>query len=134
MTNETKLLTKLLAALTAKPSKSKGRKAKGRPTTESLAADCIAAFKKAGYTDVQPKVNVMTYNKWVEAGRRVRPGEKGTKVGAFTLFHISQTDVDTGQAPAKPAASAPVVPTAEQIAAYLAQKAKEDAAKNEYGQ
>lgn len=60
------------------------------------------AFTKAGFTDVQPRINVLTYDKWVEQGRRVRKGEKSTRVGNFNLFHVSQTDAD---APAAEAAA-----------------------------
>lgn len=81
--------------------KTKGKKAKGREKlseTEKAVfmaqndAKCIAAFAKAGITDVKPRVNVLTYNKWVEQGRMVRKGEKSVKVGPFALFHESQTD------------------------------------------
>ena len=52
----------------------------------------VEAFTKAGYTDVQPRVNVLTYGKWEEQGRRVRKGEKSVRVGNFALFHLTQTD------------------------------------------
>jgi hypothetical protein len=32
-------------------------------------------FKKAGYKDVKPRENVKTYNLWIAAGRKVKPGE-----------------------------------------------------------
>ena len=63
-------------------------KAKAKPDTTAL---CIATFEAKGFKDVQPKVNVMTYKAWVAQGRRVVPGQKGTKVGPFTLFHKDQT-------------------------------------------
>jgi hypothetical protein len=50
------------------------------------------AFKAKGYKDVQPRVNVMTYDKWIENGRRVRKGEKSVKCGSWPLFHLEQTD------------------------------------------
>lgn len=56
----------------------------------------VEAFTKAGYSDVQPRINVLTYGKWEEQGRRVRKGEKSVRVGNFNLFHISQCDVVGG--------------------------------------
>jgi translation elongation factor EF-G len=53
---------------------------------------CMQAFKKAGYGDVQPRVNVLTYSLWVQAGRKVKPGEKSIKVKSLRLFHINQTE------------------------------------------
>lgn len=67
----------------------------------------IVAFTKAGFKDIQPRVNVLTYGKvkddgtktgWLAQGRMVRKGEKATKVrakgmrGSIPLFHVSQTD------------------------------------------
>lgn len=72
----------------AKP-KTDEEKAKARAKTD---VEAVKVFEKAGYKDVQPRVNVRTYQKWLEAGRRVRKGEKSTKVGSFPLFHIDQTD------------------------------------------
>lgn len=65
------------------------KKKAAKPDTTALA---IAAFEAKGFTDVQPKVNVLTYNGWITKGRKVKVGEKGTKVGPFTLFHVSQTE------------------------------------------
>lgn len=62
--------------------------------------------------DIQPRVNVLTYNAWLAAGRQVRRGEHGVRVVTFidvarerdgkaehyrrphaaTVFHVSQTD------------------------------------------
>ncbi len=55
-------------------------------------AECIEVFTKAGFSPVTPRVNVMTYGKWMAAGRKVKPGEKSHKVGGFALFHLGQTD------------------------------------------
>lgn len=52
----------------------------------------VANFTAKGYEDVQPRVNVMTYNKWIESGRRVKKGEKATICGSFALFHVKQTE------------------------------------------
>ena len=93
------VLAKAVAsALTAdKPKAKKGKKplseAERAAFRSANDAICVEAFTKAGFKDVQPRVNVMTYKRFVEAGRKVRPGEKSTKVGPFALFHVSQTDV-----------------------------------------
>src|SRR5271166_3009745 len=55
-------------------------------------AECIKKFTKAGFKDVQPRVNVLTFKRWVELGRVVKKGEKSTKVGPFRLFHLAQTE------------------------------------------
>lgn len=86
------------------------RKGKGREksTPEVKAArqaandaECIKVFTAAGFKDVQPRVNVLTYGKvkpdgtvtgWLSKGRKVRAGEKSLQVGPFRLFHIDQTD------------------------------------------
>ena len=101
MTDTNKLLAALLAALTGEAKVTMGKKgrasgqrrnpkfkAKAKPDTTAL---CIAAFEAKGFKDVQPKVNVMTYKHWVAKGRKVIPGQKGIKVGPFTLFHKEQT-------------------------------------------
>jgi len=102
--------TAVAAALAGKGAKSqtrrgktKTKKAKGRGEKLTEAekatfmaqndAKCVTAFEKAGHKDVKPRVNVLTYNKWVEQGRMVRKGEKSVKVGPFALFHIDQTDL-----------------------------------------
>ena len=99
-----KLMAETAAAAVAKALKSNPRKAKGKPgakvkTDEEKAAarakteaDTIKNFTAAGYKDVQPRINVMTYNKWIENGRRVKKGEKAIKGGSFPLFHVSQTE------------------------------------------
>jgi hypothetical protein len=56
------------------------------------AAAVVRAFKKAGYGDVQPRVDVQTYNRWLAAGLKVRVGEKSVKVGTLRLFHVSQCE------------------------------------------
>jgi antirestriction protein ArdC len=101
-----KLMAETAAAAVAEALKSVNtstRKAKGKPgakvkTDEEKAAarakteaDTIKNFTAAGYKDVQPRINVMTYNKWIENGRRVKKGEKSIKGGSFPLFHIDQT-------------------------------------------
>lgn len=91
------------AALPTKKAKGdKGEKKAGgkKPLTEEqkaankakTEAATSANFTAKGYKDVQPRVNVMTYNKWIENGRRVKKGEKATICGSFALFHKDQTE------------------------------------------
>ncbi len=54
--------------------------------------ECIKVFKAAGYKVVEPRFNVLTYNKWIEKGRRVKKDEHGHRVGPFNLFHEDQTE------------------------------------------
>lgn len=88
------------AAVAAKPKKAKGEKTARKPLTEAQKAErrskvdeaTLVAFTAKGYKDVQPRINVMTYDKWIENGRRVRKGEKSVKCGSWPLFHLDQTD------------------------------------------
>jgi hypothetical protein len=52
----------------------------------------VRAFKRAGINDAKPRENVMTYNKWMAEGFKVKPGEKAVKVKQFRLFHKSQVE------------------------------------------
>ena len=106
-------------AVMAKKTKTKSKKAKGRSTLSEAEkavyaakndAECIAVFTKAGYKDVQPRVNVLTYGKvkpdgsktgWLSMGRQVKKGQKAVRVGPFALFHITQTEV-IGTEPSAP--------------------------------
>jgi hypothetical protein len=88
------------------------KKARGPLTEEQKAAyraqndaECVKIFTAKGYSDVQPRVNVMTYNKWIEAGRKVKKGEKSIKVGGFSLFHKNQTEEIVTQLPVSAAES-----------------------------
>ena len=69
-----------------------------------------AGFEEKGISDIQPRVNVFTYQAWRAKGRQVRKREHGVKVVTWitvkdketekelkfpkktTVFHISQTD------------------------------------------
>lgn len=94
-------LSKALRQPSKAPRKAKGRsKSKGRGKLSDAEkavymakndAECIAAFEARGLTGIQPRVNVLTYNKWIEKGRMVQKGTKGTQVGPFRLFHESDT-------------------------------------------
>lgn len=50
------------------------------------------AFKKAGFGEVKPREDVMTYNRWMANGFKVKAGEKSVKVMQFRLFHKSQVE------------------------------------------
>jgi len=105
-------VAKALAGLQqAKKPRAKKAKGKGRvkPTLEETAAhmaandaECIRVFTAAGFKDVKPRVNVLTYGKvkpdgtvtgWLGKGRTVKKGEKSHQVGPFRLFHEDQTEV-----------------------------------------
>jgi len=83
---------------------------------EGFAAKGIAA------SEIEPRVNVLTYNAWRAIGRQVRRGEHGVKVCTFievdgkespdgtessgyrmpkttTVFHVTQTDAVDPNAP-----------------------------------
>lgn len=76
-------------------------------------AAVMMAFEAAGYGEVSPRLDVLTYRAWRGAGRQVRKGEKAVKVAVWlprtrtkkdgttetytipttaSLFHISQTE------------------------------------------
>jgi hypothetical protein len=89
-----------------------------RATTGASVANYSAIF--AGFeakgipaSEIEPRVNVLTYNAWKAKGRQVRKGEHGVRVFTFisgerqtesgerksfrspraaTVFHVSQTD------------------------------------------
>ena len=51
----------------------------------------IKAFKRAGFADAVPHVNVKTFNRWMAEGRRPVEGCHSIKVANLRLFHLSQT-------------------------------------------
>jgi len=63
------------------------------PTERSVknANATLRAFKKAGFADAVPHVNVKTFNRWMAEGRRPIEGTKSIKVANLRLFHVSQT-------------------------------------------
>lgn len=85
----------------------------------AFAAATVAAFAKAGFLNVTPKVDVMVYGReangdkpatgWLSVGRKVKTGEKSTRVKVkgmagkgIPMFHVSQTAeivTETVQAP-----------------------------------
>ena len=92
------------------------RAAGGRPNANYVAI--IQGFMAKGLAadEIEPRVNVFTYNAWKHLGRQVRRGEHGIRVVTFipidekldsagkvirkggsrprsaTVFHVSQTD------------------------------------------
>ena len=82
------------AALTANGSHPKAPKAATTPkaTPDQTDAAVAKAFKKAGYASVTPRVDVMTYNRWLAEGRKVKAWEKSIKINQFRLFHKLQTE------------------------------------------
>jgi len=56
----------------------------------AMEAAVVKAFKRSGFQDVQPRVNCLTFNKWIEKGMRPKEGEKAVKVKNLRLFHQSQ--------------------------------------------
>lgn len=67
----------------------------------------LRAFKKAGFKDAQPRINIMTFNRWIAAGRRPTEGSKSIKAGGMRLFHVSQTRELTAEEKAQPKAEKP---------------------------
>ena len=86
----------MMAQKATKSTKKRGRKPMSdeekTKNRDKIDVETIANFQKSGYKDVQPRVNVLMYNKWLEQGRRVKKGEKAVKCGSFPLFHIDQTE------------------------------------------
>jgi len=55
----------------------------------------VRAFKKAGFGNVKPHVDVKTFNRWMAEGMRPVEGSKSLKVKNLRLFHVSQVRVLT---------------------------------------
>lgn len=94
MTTLAAALVKAMATMQAQPSKKASKPAKApKPTKDEFLTALVKACEKRGYKDPQPNVNVLTYDRWLEKGRRVRKGEKSVVVNGrkSALFHIEQT-------------------------------------------
>lgn len=95
----------VIAALNAsKPSKKASRPVKAASTKPSKAdfeTALIAAAVKLGYSNPEPRFNLLTYDRWLEKGLRVRKGEKSIRVlgRKSGLFHESQCSPETKTAP-----------------------------------
>jgi hypothetical protein len=64
-----------------------------KPGANDLAA--IIAFEGAGLKNVQPRVNVLTFNAWKACGRSVLAGQHSVRVGVIT--NKAYTDKETGE-------------------------------------
>lgn len=75
-----------------KPRGQNGGKAK--LSKEDFELALIEACKKLGYLAPEPRFNILTYDRWVEKGRKVKKGEHGIKVAGrkTRLFHEAQTE------------------------------------------
>lgn len=104
---QAQLIAKAVAAAlagSAKPQKGrrKGRKGAGRvksddatlkANAERNAKEAEALFEKLGFKDNRANETILTYKRWMEKGRKVKPGEKSHKTGAgYPLFHLDQTE------------------------------------------
>ncbi len=89
VTEQRKLIAELMAGKSAKPAKRKV------PTSADNDTLAIKIFTKAGFTDIQPRVNLLTFRKWVELGRRPIEKSKALKVNNLRLWHITQTRIMT---------------------------------------
>jgi len=57
--------------------------------------DVIKAFKKAGFGDVTPHIDVMTFNRWMAKGFRPMENSKSLKINNLRLFHKTQVRMIT---------------------------------------
>jgi hypothetical protein len=132
----------VLQALIAQAVEARLAASKPEPKSDAGKIDydqlCIKAFKKAGYSDVQPRINVKTYNLWLADGFKVKPGETAVRVKQLRLFHISQVvklnPVEAKKAKAELAAKAAArtadkLPAVSPIAAPVATSPKPAKAK-----
>jgi len=98
--------TAIAAAVAAALAKKPARKAKGaaKPARQKLTDEQKAVnatlnaqvaeklFSDAGYENCKAHETIRTYDKWVEAGRRVNKGEKSLRTPkGMALFHLKQT-------------------------------------------
>ena len=94
-------LLQLKAATGAAPKPAKAAKGKASAPTMSIAGKtdkaianellAIKLFKKQGFSNVIPHVNIKTYNRWMAENRRPIEGSKSIRVNNLRLFHITQT-------------------------------------------
>jgi hypothetical protein len=87
------LRAEMQQALNAKPAKASPKLTMAGQSDRSLRnqIDTVKAFKKAGYGNVTPHVDVRTFNRWMADNRRPIEGSKSLTVGNLRLFHVSQT-------------------------------------------
>ena len=83
----------------AKKAKGKAKPARQKLTDEQKAVNAKAnaavaekLFQDAGYENCVAHETIRTYDKWIEAGRRVNKGEKALRTPkGMALFHLKQT-------------------------------------------
>jgi hypothetical protein len=120
MTEQRKFIAELMAerqilnaaASAAKPAKTQTLSVAGK--SEKVIKnelECIRAFKKLGIANVVPKVNVLTFNKWLERGLRPLEGSKAVRVQNLRLWHETQV---------RPLTKEETKKAREQLAAYAA--------------
>jgi hypothetical protein len=84
-------LQAVIAAAIAEHEAAKASKGK-TDTSGEMEKATVKAFKRAGFGEVTPRVDTLTYGKWVEQGFKVKEGEHATKVKNLRLFHRSQVE------------------------------------------
>jgi hypothetical protein len=87
---ERKAIAQEMAELRAMK-EAKAPAANGQSVSAKNELQTIRVFKKAGFKDIKPRINVLTFNRWLEQGRRPSEGSKSLKVNGLRLFHLSQT-------------------------------------------
>ncbi len=99
---------------------SKASKAKAETSGEMEKAT-VKAFRRAGFKDVEltPRVNIKTFNLWLQEGRRPKEGERAVAIKGMRLFHVSQTrelTADDADMIAAKAAKGLFIATADKLA------------------
>lgn len=106
------MIAKLIAegiaqAMAAKKEAWVDNKKKMAPEEQVKADAKVAkAFVKKGYKDIvlfdrtkplaaQPECTILTFNKWMQLGRRPKEGEHALAFGRFRFFHKTQTRIAT---------------------------------------
>ena len=84
-------LNTIVAQAVAEALASKAEKSKA-DTSGEMDRLAVRAFKRAGFDDAKPRENILTYQKWIERGFRVKEGERAVKVKNFRLFHALQVE------------------------------------------
>ena len=93
-----------MVTVTEKQRKVNGRQAEAlsRALTNTSLSNypaIIRGFLSRGIpeSDIQPRVNVFTYQAWKALGRQVRRGEHGVKVCTYIPIEHKETDDKTGE-------------------------------------
>ena len=84
-------LKAVIAAAIAEHEAQKAQQAKSDTSTD-MEKLTVKAFARAGFKDVKPRIDTLTYAKWVEQGFKVKEGERAIKVKSLRLFHRSQVE------------------------------------------